>query len=856
MPRNMSDEPRRSGRATKGQHKNASSSPAPNAKPGKGNKPKSSKKSERESELQRHHEGADDEEEEEEEEVIRCICGNDNPKDKRAFIGCDACTVWQHNVCMGVHDDEDDVPEHYFCEECRPQEHLETVQAIRRGEKIWETRNKIFNNEKKMSKSRKSKAKNGEDFRPGWLKKDVLPEPADLHPDHEPEAEQETKDEKETTETQEPQETQETPTVTTSVEVASGSAPSHANGNDSSPEAGNKRKRNVVKHDETTPDESSTRPSRQEKRRKSSAAPGKAPPASNAPTADPNTALVSINELPQNRRRAAQALAEIITTAVRDRVKSDFKIPKGESAESLGTQHGARIEYAAHMNYEGDLQAYNTQCRALFANLKKNQVLVQRLLNGSLSADEISIMSSSDMASEDLQRQRAEMKEMLDRQATVDQPEGPRYAQDHKGYHLIEGGATTAPSVQAADPKPVAQSASPPQTAKVPLAVDTSKQPITDRRSSSQQFDMNNIWAKTANSPTLPAGQGGPARPAQASSRRRSSVHRPQAPQNGAKDDPDVDRMLQDNDDADPHTEGGGSAVVWRGKVVQTSEDSAPVVNARFVAGRDLQPATLWQNLLPRTLSIDGRLQITKAEDYLCGLRWSSSSDVSVLQLTPGENVEAFNSVFDYFHSRERYAVVEKDKPAMVKDLYIIPVESGQALPGHVEMLEHCTLSKPVQERTMLATLIIARAPDSPVKDAGPQQASANGHLPPHVRQSIGGPAGSPLNAQHSSFSPPNPVQAQSAYGGAPAFPPNPYGPQAQHHTPPMPSAQQQPHANPLVSQILGDLQYAPTAQLIFNSAPNISTDQLQNLRAILEEDVNARTDLEALTRRLYAGGR
>ena len=41
-----------------------------------------------------------------------------------------------------------------------------------------------------------------------------------------------------------------------------------------------------------------------------------------------------------------------------------------------------------------------------------------------------------------------------------------------------------------------------------------------------------------------------------------------------------------------------------------------------------------------------------------------------------------------YFHSRERYAVVEKDKPAMVKDLYIIPVEAGEALPVHVEMLE------------------------------------------------------------------------------------------------------------------------------------------------------------------------
>ncbi|KAI7055889.1 hypothetical protein KC352_g44480, partial [Hortaea werneckii] len=107
----MSDEPRRSGRASKGVHKSkASSSPAPNPQKPSAKVVKKSKKGGKTDQ-------PEDDDEGEEEEAIRCICGDDNPKDKRAFIGCDACTVWQHNVCMGMPEDDDDVPDHYFCEE-------------------------------------------------------------------------------------------------------------------------------------------------------------------------------------------------------------------------------------------------------------------------------------------------------------------------------------------------------------------------------------------------------------------------------------------------------------------------------------------------------------------------------------------------------------------------------------------------------------------------------------------------------------------------------------------------------------------------------------------------------------------
>ncbi|KXS96149.1 hypothetical protein AC578_2306 [Pseudocercospora eumusae] len=818
----MADEPRRSGRATKGQHKNASSSPAPTPKPpavapGKATtaKSKPNKKSQ----------DPAPEDDDDDDETIRCICGNDNPKDKRAFIGCEACQVWQHNVCMGVPDDEDDIPDHYFCEECAPSEHQETLQAISRGEKIWEVRNKIFQNEKKMSKSRKQKTKNGEEFRPGWLKKDVPVVPA------------------------------KTPTPP----PAASPAASASNG---TRDNSNKRKREAKEEPESheISEEKPEKPARQEKRRKSSAAPSKSTPTP-AASVDTDTALVDIDHLPDDRKKVASSLAGVIETDIQKRIKSGLKLSGGQTAKSSALHHAARIEYALHMNHGAGQSEYIAQFRNLLPNLKRNTLLIQRLLDGSLSADDLSTMSSSDMASEELQRERAEMKEVLDRQAVAIEEQGPKYAQDHKGYHLIENEAHTSSEDHAPKdaPRSISQapppSASPPQPTQPPLALDASRD--GDRRPSSQQFDMNNIWAKSAQSPTGPTPPN-TGKPIKGAPRRRSSAHPPK-PQalNGAKDDPDIDRMLEDdNDDYVPPDAAGADAIVWRGKLVQSSEEEAPTVNARFVAGRDLAPTVSWRTLLPQRLSIDGRLAIQKAEDYVSGLRWSTSSDVAVLSLSPYDNAEAFNSVFQYFHSRERYAVVEKDKPPMVKDLYIIPVEKGGELPPHLDMLEYCAIKKPIEERMLLATLIVARAPESPNKVdsvASAQAVGANGHLPPNVRQSIGGPQGSPITNQ-TPFSPANSA-TPSGYGAQGGFPPNPYGPQPPQQQPPAyPPPPQQQFADNRISQVLGELQYAPTAQTILRSAEGgLSDEQLQNLKMILSEDVTARTDFEALSKRLHA---
>ncbi|KXL43957.1 hypothetical protein M433DRAFT_135373 [Acidomyces richmondensis BFW] len=858
----MSEEPRRSGRATKGQHTKASSSPAPNPKPAKGASKAKSKKITK-LEAAEDDSGEDDK--------IRCICGNDDANDKRAFIGCEACLVWQHNVCMGEPEDEEDVPDHYFCEECRPEEHAETLSALSKGEKIWETRNQQWKAWKKMSAQRRKSKGKGEDTAPPWLKKGG-----------------EEKADKEThLENQETNGKRKREFVVANVEPA-----------ERPPEV----------------EEQAAASTRPDKRRKSSQ-----PPGNEAPN-DADTAIVDIDKLPADRKKIAEVLSKIITDDVQSRTKSGFRIPDGHTAKSLGERYGGLIEYACFMNY-GDAkdEKYKQQFRTLNANLKRNRLLIERLLTGSLTADELSLMESKDMLSEEKQREQAKLKEELDRQAIAVEEDGPIYRQSHKGYEKIED-ETHRASEFASNPAPVRDrpgvadegsarsptadetaKVSSPQTAKAPETKRPSLPAAGERRRSSQHnFDMNAIWNRTAHSPT--SSTANPLRPMQVPPRRRSSVAHPlpsASMTDGEKHDPDVDRMLQDDDEEySPSEVIGDDTIVWRGKLAHESIGD-PLVNARFVAGRDLTSTANWRDILPSALNIDGRLQIAKAEEYLCGLQWSHNSDVAVLALTPYDDAATFNRVFDYFSSRQRYAVINKDKPPMVKDLYVIPVEVRSNLPEHIQMLEHCTIKTPVEERLLLATCVVSRAPLPPPPPTSTQQLQLqqNGHhingtqqpangtggaqpagLPQHMRPDGQGPSGSPLNSQAPTFSPgqaggsqPQPATGYSAPPQQPphavppvVFQPNPYGPQQSpfnSHTPAAYPPPQPHHAaplhgpplltNPLIAEILGPFEYCPTAQQVIAAQPGIERAKLENLRKIFEEDVQARENINALAAKL-----
>ena len=148
------EEPRRSGRATKGQHNKTFESEIEQqvAVPTAGKGVKSSKSSKQtskaatpvgEDEPPEERSGDVEENEgDEDEQVIRCICGvateDEDEDEERMFIQCDRCNCWQHNDCMELSEDPDAMPDSYLCEECDPNAHKSLLQNVARGEKPWE----------------------------------------------------------------------------------------------------------------------------------------------------------------------------------------------------------------------------------------------------------------------------------------------------------------------------------------------------------------------------------------------------------------------------------------------------------------------------------------------------------------------------------------------------------------------------------------------------------------------------------------------------------------------------------------------------------------------------------------------
>ncbi|KAH9961561.1 hypothetical protein BC827DRAFT_1202858 [Russula dissimulans] len=71
--------------------------------------------------------------EDEEQGVTRCVCGNAGDDDEGAgefFVQCETCNVWQHGQCMGIGNEDAVKADHYYCEQCRPDLHVELLKKL------------------------------------------------------------------------------------------------------------------------------------------------------------------------------------------------------------------------------------------------------------------------------------------------------------------------------------------------------------------------------------------------------------------------------------------------------------------------------------------------------------------------------------------------------------------------------------------------------------------------------------------------------------------------------------------------------------------------------------------------------
>ena len=805
---------------------------------------------------------------------------------------CENCQAWQHNECMEISEDPDELPEQYYCEQCRPGDHKELLAKISKGDKPWEERAKQKEVEEEERRAKRRKGGKKGKGRPSAAK----------HEDSE-----EINGNGVLTEAPAAQE----PAVETSTET------------------GTKRK---LPRDRTsgikTPDEQVCRELAYEfsclmpeqepssKMRKISTPkvnkplpqPQRKASVATAPGRKDSSGEVLQTELVEQvedlhneiRRRTANGLVKMFVDQTKQAQKQGtFQLPKGQPAEDFGLKLGLAVEYAMYLNLWGNTgQAspeYRSKLLTILHNVKANSALRDRLLNGTLPPNEFSKMSSGDMASKELQEKTAEMKKEAEKQHMLIQEEGPRIRRTHKGEELVgdESGPlsgldsvyTNVPSrrreseVDPAAPKQTSPAPMSPDNHSAvelpqdvsglgpanspprPLTVDTQAPPrLQPDRKSSSTFNIQNVWS-SVDSPDAEKQR------ARQQSQRQASGNVPgPVPTSSIQNDADIDHLLKDEEpeDEEPYSPidyAADEGTVWRGKLAMPglAEFSG---QATFVAGAKRPDLYPWSQLIPSVLSIEGRISTEKASEYLCSLRFSNTTDVTVIAVTSNEDPEAqtgFNKLFNYFTERKRYGVVHKSPLSVIRDIYVVPLDAGSSpKPEFIELLEHCTIEETRPERILLLTYVLKLKQDAtPSAQATPRQPDS-------------GIAASPISSQAPShYRTPAPPMAQPNSHMSPVAPYNAHGSPSQHQggfAPPPPHQHQQQYhppynnsghappapAGPLqgidaARQVLGETANAPAIVELLTQAPTTGLVEFEHIKGCFDSVPASRNDFHML---------
>jgi len=747
---------------------------------------------------------------------------------------------------MGVTTDEQELENvKFYCEQCRPEQYTELLAAMARGEKPWE--------KKKKGKARKSKG--GRQSRVGEIAPEGTEGPASSSP----------------------KPASQTPARDTSNKRkhdAVGGTNGDAEVRPCLSALGYATDRYVQLNQSASKDATPA-----EKRRKSSHSANKRREA-DAEVQEP-AATLSMDDIPKERQSIAKAILKHFADHIQKVAKAgSYRVPDEHTPTSLGTQLALQLEQALTAAYGGPSN-YGDQFRSLRFNLGKNPSLIDRLLSGALKPEQLATMSSTDMASEELQKRMAAMKQEVEKQSVLvseDGP-GPRIRKTHKGDEIVEDDSTrpsddfVAPVRHRPPPEEDGENrtgaGSPPPGSphmvelpenvgtRRPLAVDTGAPAPLRERQSSSNFDIKQVWS------SVQSPDNTEQRLLQRPPRRRSSAIN-QALTTGAQDDPDIDRLLKDEDNDvvmdDLRSTGPAFTTPWEGLINMNGLGQFKGI-AQYIAGGEVGIKVPYKELLSPTLEITGRIAIRTASDYVIGMRYSSTNDVCVLSATPANsehNTEQFNNIWNYFNTKARWGVVDVGSPPQrpsphhesVKDVYIIPIEAGMApLPDLLNQLDDVRIETPRPENLLLVIVVARTKTPAPSADATPVQHQApNGAVQtpqpaqPQPQFSPVVNSGNNNNNNGSSF-PPSPYSAP---------PTQPQAPQAQAQSAYPPQQTGTPTGGPPHAQrILGPFINAPVVQTMIAAVPDMSEQQLENLRDILEKVPECRTDIQRLSMHL-----
>ena len=788
---------------------------------------------------------------------------------------------------MGLTFAKGEEPDEYFCEQCKPENHVVLLEKMNRGEKPWE---EVAKERERIAQEKRSRKRKGGKRGRKPRASEVKAEPAAAR----------------TPSKEASQPAPESKRATPAARVAA---------TPTSPELPNSQKRKFEQQAEShepvsTPHHpyfrhlltlkapQGPKPKLQRvstgphspptdvirspvKERKPSAASTSTPiPPSRKPSAASTvqgqgpalSPLVGVpsppGQLSAARSNVAKALAkQFIESVVASQKQGTFTIPEGQTNETYGGNIGFAIEQAMYRHLCGNAgepnAAYKAQLRTILFNVKQNSSLRDSLLVGTTTPDAIATMSTQDMASEELRRKEEAIKREAERQAILLQETGPRIRRTHKGEEFVEDESHMVGTDSVFSTAPARRDTMTEQTAMSPRAasppttrpefqfggpdrpqrpqVDTQVAADGEKRRSSN-FDIQNVWS-SVQSPGHHHDQVFAPYTTQA----------PVAPPPGHKvqADAEIDQLLRDDDmESPPYSPKDFSAdsLVWHGRVVMNSVTDF-AANARFAGGADLSGRIPWSKMVPPTVQVDGRIDIKLATDYLCELRYSHSTELTVIALHPPDSPDGaaqFNRLFDYFVHRKRYGVMKNHPHPSVKDTYMVPVEAGsRKTPEFIELLENNAVEEPNPGRLLLVIFVIKTGPSSTPSTQHPTPREQQHH--PSIGSAI-----SPGTALPGST-------PQQTHHSPPTAPPTQNGPSAPEresppYVPPPPQPYQQPHPEAqeptgaaAAAQHLGHFANAPAIQQLLRQVPYVTGDQFKLIAGILARQPDAANDYQAL---------
>lgn len=436
------------------------------------------------------------------------------------------------------------------------------------------------------------------------------------------------------------------------------------------------------------------------------------------PRAEPDQAYVpkSRSQSPVNRRRSVTKTSnkrvghiDDITEKVRQSAAaalkgiflsvptSDYTLPTGETAETFSEALALSIEQELYDMYgtaEPEIGSnYRDKFRTLSFNLRdaKNESLRARVVSGKVTPNTLVGMSSEEMMNPELQKLAEEVRAESIRDTVLIVDPAPRLRRTHKGEEIVGEYEEYIENVDLAV-KMEKQRDGDGEEAKV--ATEAVHEAVAHIKGGSPPVKGTNgdvpaeeASERDSNSPPVPKWTAG------IDLGMDDHVSEDETHHNG---DSDHDDKLKDilgdvtkearEAETDDWAEIARAPFTWAGNVSMSGLEPQDCLAFSLGCSSPLfDPNTSWSTVFhaSKPLAIEGRLDRSKADPYLEKVLGGGTRDVAAFAIVPSDtdvSKGAYNDLYDYFHSRQKYGVIQ-NRTGAVKDAYLIPVAPDQLPP-------------------------------------------------------------------------------------------------------------------------------------------------------------------------------